>query len=72
MVPGVALAGAEEIGSIIEAVEAAQGLNELDDEELIECVRQSAFSIQLPVPIKSGRTSRQLTMPFGEPADAGR
>ncbi len=70
----VELAGAEEVGSIIEAVEEAQDINELEDEELIECVRQSAFSIQLPVPTKSGRTSRQLTMPFGDPVqeDAGR
>jgi hypothetical protein len=66
----VELAGVKEIGSIIEAVEAAQDINELEDEELIECVRQSAFSIQLPIPVKSGRMSRQLTMPFGD-ADAG-
>jgi hypothetical protein len=60
------LAGAEELGTIIEAVEPASAINELADEELIECVRQSAFSLQLPMPLKSGRASRQLTMHFGE------
>ncbi len=70
----IELAGAEDVGgSIIETVEEATDLNELHDDELIECVRQSAFSIQLPAPIKSGRTARQLTMPFGDPEpDAGR
>jgi hypothetical protein len=63
------LAGAEEVGGIIEAVEAAPDINELEDEELIECVRQSAFTIQLPEPLESGRTSKQLTMPFGDSAD---
>jgi hypothetical protein len=70
----VELAGAEELGGIIETVEPAPDRNQLQDDELIECVRQSAFSIQLPAPTKSGRTSRQLTIPFGEPlpGDAGR
>jgi hypothetical protein len=69
----VELAGTEELGGIIETVEPAQDRNQLQDDELIECVRQSAFSIQLPAPTKSGRTSRQLTIPFGDPlpGDAG-
>jgi hypothetical protein len=69
----VELAGAEDVGGIIEAVEPAQDRNQLDDEELIECVRQSAFSIQFPAPHKSGRDSRQLTIPLGDdlPHDAG-
>jgi hypothetical protein len=68
------LAGAEEVGSIVETVQPAQDRNQVDDEELIECVRQSAFSIQLPMPATSGRTGRQLTIPLGDPlpADAGR
>jgi hypothetical protein len=69
----VKFAGVEEIGGIVEAVEAAPG-NQLDDAELIECVRQSAFTIQLPAPIKSGRKGGEMTIPFGDPAagDAGR
>lgn len=66
-------ANARDEGSIVEAVEPAPGRNQLDDEELIECVRQSAFTIQLPLPDDTGRTSRQLTIPLGEPLppDAG-
>lgn len=66
----VELAGAEGFGTIIESVEPASDLNQLEDDELIDCVRQSAFSLQLPQPLKSGRAARQLTMPFGEPATA--
>ena len=71
---GVQLAVAEEVGGIIEALEPAQAINEIDDEELVECVRQSAFSIQLPEPTKSGRKDFQLTIPLGDeaPNDAGR
>jgi hypothetical protein len=60
------LAGAEDVGTIIESVEPTPRLNELVDAELIECVRQSAFSIQLPMPTKGGRVGRQLTLSFGE------
>jgi hypothetical protein len=70
----VELAGAEEVGGIIESVEPAQDRNQVADEELIECVRQSAFSIQLPAPTKSGRKSGQFTIPLGSEGsvDAGR
>jgi hypothetical protein len=63
----IQLAGAEELGTIIDALEPVEGLNEIKDPELIECVRQSAFTIQLPMPLKSGRVGRQLTIPFGDP-----
>lgn len=63
------LAGAEELGTIIESLEPAPGVNVIADDELIECVRQSAFTLKLPMPLKSGRTARQLTMPFGEPEE---
>jgi hypothetical protein len=68
------LADAEEVGSIIETVQPAPDRNQIDDEELIECVRQSAFSIELPMPATSGRRGLQLTIPLGEPLtpDAGR
>lgn len=71
----VELAAAEDVGSIFETVEPAQDRNQIHDEELIDCVRQSAFSIQLPAPVKSGRTSLQLTIPLAAPGatvDAGR
>lgn len=62
----IELAAAGEVGAIIEAVDAAPGENEVADDELIECVRQSAFTIELPMPVKDGRMSRQLTMPLGD------
>lgn len=70
----VDLASAEGIGGIFESAEADPQLNELHDDELLECVRQSSFSVQLPEAGRSGRMSRQLTIPFGvSPAgDAGR
>jgi hypothetical protein len=70
---GVKLAGAEEIGGIIEDLEPAPS-NEVEDTELVECVRQSAFSIRLPAPSRNGRTGFEMTIPLGdEPGDdAGR
>lgn len=70
----VKLAGAEAVGGIIETLEPAPDLNQIADAELIECVRQSAFSIQLPAPTKSGRSELQLTIPLDDPrpGDAGR
>jgi hypothetical protein len=62
-------ASAEELGSIIETAEPAPD-NELTDEELLECVRQSSFALQLPVPSKDGRSDLMLTIPFGiDPKD---
>lgn len=58
----------EDIGAIVEALEPAQG-NELADPELIECVRQSAFSLTLPAARLSGREGLLLTIPFR--GDAG-
>jgi hypothetical protein len=70
----VKLAGADDVGGIIETLEPAQEGNQVDDEELFECVRQSAFSIQFPAPTKSSRHFAQLTIPLeGQRAeDAGR
>lgn len=67
---GVKLASAEGVGGIIETVEPAEP-NELHDDELIECIRQSAFSIELPTPESDARGEFQLTIPFGIHVDAG-
>lgn len=62
-------ASAEELGSIVETVEPAAS-NDLGDEELLECVRQSAFTLDFPVPGKDGRSDGMLTIPFGiDPKD---
>ena len=65
---GVKFASAEGVGSIIEDV-VPEARNELPDPELIDCVRQSAFTIQLPMPIEDQRSAVMLTIPFG--SDAG-
>jgi hypothetical protein len=62
----IQLAGAEEHGTIIETVEPLPGMNEQVDDDLMECLRQSAFSIQLPMPLKSGIRRLQITMPPDE------
>jgi len=45
--------------------------NEIDDAELIDCLRESAFTVDLPVE-GTGRTGFEMTIPY-EPtqADAG-
>jgi len=63
-------ASAEGIGGIIESVEPAPD-NEVKDDELIECLRQSAFSIELPAPSTGRDTDRQLTIPV-EPRETAR
>ena len=70
---GVKLAGVEGVGSVFEALEPVEK-NEVADDELIDCVRQSAFSIDLPPPRADRRDSLELTIPLGtDPprADAG-
>jgi hypothetical protein len=65
----VKLAGADGIGSIIETVEPAPG-NDIGDPELFDCVRQSAFSVDLPTPAANGASERLLTIPFEGAPDA--
>lgn len=70
---GVKLAGVEGVGSVFESVE-PMAQNEVADDEMIDCVRQSAFSIDLPPPRADRRDGLQLTIPLGtDPpaADAG-
>lgn len=64
------LAGVAEVGGIVETLQAARA-NQLKSPELLECVRQSAFSLELPLPDGTGRNQLQLTVPFGESPDAG-
>jgi hypothetical protein len=59
----VRFASAEGIGGIIESVEPGPD-NQLKDDELIECVRQSAFSIELPAPSTGRDSDRYLTIPL--------
>jgi hypothetical protein len=66
----VKLASAEGVGRIIETLEPT-ARNAIDDAELIDCVRQSAFTVDLPDE-GSGRTDFEMTIPYAPPsADAG-
>ncbi|HEU4580276.1 MAG TPA: hypothetical protein VFS67_18600 [Polyangiaceae bacterium] len=66
----VKLASAEGVGSILEAVEPTDR-NEVHDPELIDCVRQSAFSISLPMPKADSLQQILLTIPIEAAAGAG-
>ena len=65
---GVKFASAEGVGSIIEAVE-PEAMNEIPDPEFIDCIRQSAFTIELPMPTADRQRGGMMTIPFG--IDAG-
>ena len=67
---GVKLANAEGVGSIFEAVEPG-AKNEVDDAQMIDCIRQSAFSISLPMPKADSLQELQLTIPIDAAPDAG-
>jgi len=64
------LAGAEGVGRIIESLEPAEN-NPIDDPELIDCLRQSAFTVDLPEPTATSVDEGQLTIPFDSFTDAG-
>ncbi|HWO08119.1 MAG TPA: hypothetical protein VNN80_01525 [Polyangiaceae bacterium] len=66
----VKFAAAEGIGRVIESLEPLPN-NEVHDAELIDCVRQSAFTVDLPPPTSSGGSEVMLTIPFEGAADAG-
>ncbi len=67
---GVKLASAEGVGSIFEAVEPA-ATNEVADPVMIDCIRQSAFSISLPMPKANSLHEAELTIPVDAAPDAG-
>jgi hypothetical protein len=62
------VASAEGVGSIFEAVE-PDATNQIPDPDFIECVRQSAFTIDLPPPKADSGNDFLMTIPFE--ADAG-
>lgn len=66
----VKLASAEGVGSIFESVE-PPATNEVDDPEMIDCIRQSAFTISLPPPKANSMHEGVMTIPIDALADAG-
>ncbi len=67
---GVKLASAEGVGSIFEAVEPG-ATNEVADPAMIDCIRQSAFTISLPMPKANSLHEVVLTIPVDAAPDAG-
>jgi hypothetical protein len=66
----VKLASAEGVGSVFETVEPSAA-NEVPDPELIDCIRQSAFTLSLPMPKANSLHGGVLTIPIDAAADAG-
>ena len=66
----VKLASAEGVGSVFETVEPG-ATNEVDDPEMIDCIRQSAFTISLPMPKANSLHEGMLTIPIDPVPDAG-
>jgi hypothetical protein len=64
----VKFASAEGVGSIIEDVE-PEVRSELSDAELLNCVRQSAFTIDFPESMADKRGGGVLTIPVGNAAE---
>jgi hypothetical protein len=61
----------EELGGVIDRAEPSRE-NNVVDEELIECVRQTALSVILPAPLVTGREALTITLRVGAQPDAGR
>jgi hypothetical protein len=67
---GVKLASTEGVGSIFESLEPTDA-NEVRDPALIDCIRQSAFTVSLPMPKANSLHEGVLTIPVDPVADAG-
>jgi hypothetical protein len=55
----------EQLGGVIDWAEPAP-TNRVSDQELIECIRQSALSVILPAPLITGREQFEITLRIGE------
>ncbi len=66
----VEVAALEDVGGVIDRAEPAAN-NELRDDELIECIRQSALSVILPKTAPGGREGFTLSLRVGS-SDAAR
>jgi hypothetical protein len=61
---GLEIVADEALGGVIDRAEPA-ARNQVRDEELIECVRQSALTVVLPAPLITGRESIEITLRLG-------
>ena len=60
----------EELGAVVEVADPAP-TNDVLDPSLLECLRESAFSLTLPPPLTSGREKLEITLPIEPAPDAG-
>ncbi|MBV1862238.1 MAG: hypothetical protein KUG77_27715 [Nannocystaceae bacterium] len=57
------MVGDEDVGGIVESFELG-GDNEIEDPEMIECIRETTLSTLFPAPNRTGRRSARLTLRF--------
>lgn len=63
MAVDVDLVGDEDVGGVVEEVKTSAS-NEIKDEGLLECVRESLMAVTLPPPTEGGRDGFMLSMRF--------
>jgi hypothetical protein len=61
---GLEVVADEALGGVIDRAEPT-ARNQMRDEELIECVRQSALTVVLPAPLITGRENIEVTLRIG-------
>jgi hypothetical protein len=60
----------EELGAVVDLADPAP-TNDVLDPLLLECIRESAFSLTLPPPLTSGREKLEITLPIEPAPDTG-
>ncbi len=59
----IELVGDEDVGGIVESFELGDE-NEIQDEEMVECIRETTLSTIFPAPKDTGRRGARLTLKF--------
>ena len=60
----------EQLGAVVDVADPTP-TNKVLDPLLLECIRESAFSLTLPPPLTSGREKFEITLQVGPQPDAG-
>lgn len=60
----------EQLGAVVDVAEAAPN-NEISNADLLECIRETAYSLRLPPPPTQGREKFVLTLPIEPAVDMG-
>lgn len=69
----VGLVGDPDLGAVVDTVafgDRAQGPDAYDT-EMMQCLRETALSLQLPPPSQGGRADMMFTIPLEEPSPGG-